>query len=101
MVYRPHNIYHLSHTHLDLLYSVNVLSQFMHSPQQSQFQAVHRVLRYLKGTGGLGLSFVKTSKIDLTIYTNSDCASSLVDRKSTTSYCKILGENLLTWRCKK
>ena len=39
---------YLSHTCPVILYSVNVLSQFMHSPRQSHFQAAHRVLRYLK-----------------------------------------------------
>ena len=35
---------YLSHNRLDISYSVNVLSQFMHSPQQSHFQAAQRVL---------------------------------------------------------
>ena len=38
---------YLSHTQPDISYSVHVLSQFMHSPRQSHFQAAHRVLSYL------------------------------------------------------
>ena len=39
---------YLSHTRLDICYSVNVLCQFMHSPRNSHFQASNRVLRYLR-----------------------------------------------------
>ena len=44
---------------------------------------------------------MKTGKIDLTLYTYSDYARSLVDCRSTTSYCTMLGGNLVTWRSKK
>ena len=73
----------------------------MHSPRRSNFQAALRVLRYLKGTPGLELTFMKTGKIDLSIYTASDYAGSLIDPKSTTGYCTMLGGNLVTWRSKK
>lgn len=34
-------------------------------------------------------------------YTNADYAGSIVDRRSTSSYCILLGGNLVTWRSKK
>ena len=73
----------------------------MHSPRRSHFQAALWVLRYLKGTTGLGLTFIKTSKLDLIIYTDSNYVGSLIDRWSTTGYCTMLGGNLVTWRSKK
>ena len=39
---------YLSHTRPDICYAVNVLSQFMHSPRNSHFHVVNRVLRYLR-----------------------------------------------------
>ena len=73
----------------------------MHSPQRSHFQVPLRVLRYLKGTTRLGLTFMKTGKLDLILYTDSDYAGSLIDHRSTTGYCTMLGGNLVTWRSKK
>ena len=92
---------YLSHTWPDISYHVNVLTQFMNSPQRSHYQAALRVLRYLKRTVGLGLTFKKTGKLDLLISTDSDFSGSLIDHRSTTGYCIILGGNLVTWKSKK
>ena len=59
------------------------------------------MLRYLKGTTGLGLTFIKTCKLDLILYTDSDYAGSLIDGRSTTGYWIMLGGNLVTWRSNK
>ena len=91
----------LSHTRPDTCYAANVLSQFMHSPRKTHYHAAFRVLRYLKGTVGLGIAFRKTSNINIRMYTDSDFAGSLVDRRSTTGYCTFLGGNLISWRSKK
>ena len=52
---------YLAHTRPDISYLVNILSQFMHSPCRSHFQAALRVLRYIKGTTRQGLAFKKIS----------------------------------------
>ena len=68
---------YLSHTRPDICYIVTLLSQFMHSPRNSHFQAANRILRYLKGTSGLGMTYRKTGKLDLILYTDSDFAGSV------------------------
>ena len=68
----------------------------MHSPHKSHYYAALRVLRYLKETSGLDLTFKKIGKLNLEIYTDSDFGGSLVDRKSTTGYCTRVGGNLIT-----
>ena len=44
---------------------------------------------------------MKTGKIDLCIYTDSDNAGSLINHRSIIGYCTMLGGNLVTWRKKK
>lgn len=46
---------YLTHTRHDLVYTVQVLSQFMSQPQQKYLDAVIRLLRYIKGTPVQGI----------------------------------------------
>ena len=65
-------------------------------------EAVNRSLRYLKTTPGKGLIFRKTNKKTIEACTDSNWAGSVVDRKSTSSYCcSFVWGNLVTWRSKK
>ena len=68
----------------------------MHSPQTPHFQALNKILKYLKGTSGLGITYRRTCKLDLILYTDSDFVGSRVDYRSTTGYYTILGGNLVT-----
>ena len=73
----------------------------MHNSRVSHLQAGHRVLRYLKVTMGCGLHFKRQGTLSLDAYTDSDFASSVIDRRSTTGYCTFLARNLIMWRSKK
>ena len=52
-------------TRPEISYSVNKVSQFMHNPLNSHWQAVKRILRYLNGTLHHGLYFSKPSHLSL------------------------------------
>lgn len=91
----------LSHTRPDIAFAVSVVSQFMHSPREEHRGAVHRILRYLKGTPGKGLFFKKSEQRGIAVYTDADWARSVTDRRSTSGYCMFLWGNLVTWRSKK
>ena len=41
---------YLSHTRPDIAFAINMVSQLMHAPGLAHFEAVFRILRYLKGT---------------------------------------------------
>ena len=73
----------------------------MNDPQESHQGAADRILAYLKGSIGQGLLFKKGSEPSIVIYTDSDCAGSLNDNRSTSGYCCFIGGNLVTWRSKK
>lgn len=57
---------YLAVTRPDLAYSVHVLSQFMSQPCEEHWEAVLRVVRYLKGTPGQGI--LLRSACDLQLY---------------------------------
>ena len=92
---------YLSHTRPDIAFAVSMVSQFMHSPGQDHFDAVYRILRYLKGTPGKGLLFEDRGHLEVEVYTDDDWAVSVTDRRSTSGYCTFVGGNLVTWRSKK
>lgn len=52
-------------TRPDISYTINHLSQFLQAHCQDHMKAALRVLRYLKGSIGLGLFF--SSSTDLTL----------------------------------
>ncbi|GKE22326.1 ribonuclease H-like domain-containing protein [Tanacetum coccineum] len=56
-----------------------------------------RVLRYIRGTTDLGLQLYQSSISQLISYTDADWAGCLATRRSTSSYCVFLGDNLLSW----
>ncbi|XP_068336519.1 uncharacterized mitochondrial protein AtMg00240-like [Pyrus communis] len=86
---------YLTWTRPDLSFAVNLVCQFMHSPREPHFQAVKRILRYLKGTLGYDLWFPKTSTpLTLKAYSDVDWAGCSWDRCSTGGFFKI---NLLTF----
>ena len=90
-----HRIY-LTVTRADINYSVNILSQFMHSPRTAHMDATHCVVRYLKGSIGKGIFLSSSSTIHLQGYCDSDWAGCLTTRRSTIGYCIFLGSNLIS-----
>ncbi len=85
----------------DIMYAVQQVCQFMHSPRDTHLQAVKRILRYLKGTINFGISFISTSSSTLTGYVDSDWAGCPDTRRSTMGHCIFLGANPISWSTKK
>nr|GEV59555.1 putative ribonuclease H-like domain-containing protein [Tanacetum cinerariifolium] len=71
------------------------------NPKVSHLHAIKRIFRYLKGQPKLGLWYPKDSPFDLVAYTDSDYATTCLDRKSTTRGSKFLRCRLISWQCKK
>ena len=63
---------YLSHTGPDIAFAVSMVSQFMHAPGPAHFEAVFRILRYLKGTLGKGILFKKHGHLQVEVYTDAD-----------------------------
>ncbi|GKC38558.1 hypothetical protein Tco_1050942 [Tanacetum coccineum] len=75
-------------TRPDLAHAVSVVSRYMHNPGKMHWEAVKCILRYLKGTSNIGLSFEKrcVSPNGVVGYVDSDYAGDLDARKSLSSY---------------
>jgi hypothetical protein len=71
------------------------------SPRSVHYAAVLRIFRYVKGTLFHGLHYSSHSSLDLRVYSDADWARNPTDRRSTTSYCFLLGDSLISWRSKK
>ncbi|RVW53098.1 Retrovirus-related Pol polyprotein from transposon RE1 [Vitis vinifera] len=67
---------YLTITRPDISFPVSVVSQFLQSPCDSHWDAVIRILQYIKSTPGQ-------------------------DRRSTSGYCVFIGGNLISWKSKK
>ena len=55
----------------------------------------------MKGTYNYGLEFVASCDLLLAGYCDSDWASSVDDRRSTSGYCFSLGSGVISWKSKK
>ncbi|PKI62918.1 hypothetical protein CRG98_016677 [Punica granatum] len=75
---------YLTITRLELSYPVHILSQFMQRSKQTHWDAVLRVLRYLKQSPGNGILLRRSSSLSITAYYDSDWAACPMTRRSLT-----------------
>ncbi|CAD7087458.1 unnamed protein product [Hermetia illucens] len=85
-------------TRLDIAYSVNSVSKFLSNHNESHWQAVKRIYRFLVGTTEFGIMYKSGgSNSKLQGFSNSDFASDTETRRSTTGYAFCLSNGIVTW----
>jgi histone deacetylase 1/2 len=92
---------YLTLTRPDIAFSVNKVCQFLHAPTTTHWTAVKRILRYVSGTVGLGLSFRKSSSTLVSAFSDADWAGCVDDRRSTGGFAVYFGSNLISWSARK
>jgi Reverse transcriptase (RNA-dependent DNA polymerase) len=84
-------------TRPDMASAVGILARRVADPREIDWQAAKRVLRYLKGTASLALTFPSSGDVNLTTYADADYATSS-DRKSVSGVVILLGGNaVIDW----
>lgn len=92
---------YLTFTRPDISYAVQQVCMHMHAPTTNHWNALKRIIRYIKGTSSLGLSLGSASSPSLVAYTDADWAGCPDTRRSTSGYCIYFGDNLISWSSKR
>jgi len=85
----------------DISFFVQCLSQFVQAPTKQHHQAAQRVLQYIKSSPAQGIFYPKDIDIQIKAFSDSDWASCILTRRSTTGFCIFLGESPISWKTKK
>ena len=88
-------------TRPNIAYAVSTIAKFCHQPTELHMTAAKRVLRYLKQTRDLNLTYVKESPEAIIGYSNADWAGDVQDRLSTSGNMFLLGGGAITWSSRK
>ena len=95
------SLLYLTASRPDIMFSVCLCARFQSNPKESHLKATKRILRYLSHTHKFGLWYPSCENFDLVVYSDADYAGSLVDRKSTSGTCFMLGHSLVSWSSRK
>ena len=71
-------------TRPDLAFVTGLLGRYQSNPGIGHWKLVKKVLRYLQGTKGLMLTYIRSDSLHIEGYTDSDYAGD--DRKSMSGY---------------
>ena len=92
---------YLTITQPDISFLMSVVSQFLQSPCDSQWDVVIRIVHYIKGTLGQGVLYENGGHTQVIGYYDADWIGSPAERRSTSGYCVFIRDNLISWKSKK
>jgi hypothetical protein len=87
-------------TRADIAYTVAVLCRYLSNPSEQHLLAAKRILRYLRGSTNLALTFRGDLK-PLLGYTDADWGGDLDTRRSTAGYLFNVGSGAISWSSKR
>jgi hypothetical protein len=88
-------------TRPDIAFAVSQLSKYVESPTLLQWNAVKRVMRYIKKTLNHGLSYTSSSNFEIEGYCDSDWAGERLTRKLTPGHIFCLAGAAISWCSKR
>ncbi|CAL2246291.1 unnamed protein product [Prunus armeniaca] len=93
-------MYLMNSTRPDLAYSVSRLSRYTSNPGHDHWEALIKVLRYLKYTQDYGLHYTRYPSV-LEGYSDTNWISDSTETKSTSGYVFTLGGVAVSWKSSK
>ncbi|XP_077231988.1 uncharacterized protein LOC143865549 [Tasmannia lanceolata] len=93
-------MYLMNCTRPDIAYAVGRLSRYSRNPSQGHWDALIRILRYLKGTMEFGLHYSRYPAV-LEGYSDANWILDSEETKSTSGYVFTLGGGAVAWKSTK
>ncbi|CAM8914025.1 unnamed protein product [Rhodiola kirilowii] len=93
-------MYAMTSTRPDIAYAVGKLSRYTSNPSTQHWEAIRRVLKYLKGTMNHGLVYAGFPSV-LEGYTDASWITNLEDHSSTSGWVFLLGGGAISCASKK
>ena len=81
---------YLTLTRPDIAFAVNKVCQYLAQPTDVHWEAVKRILRYVKGTMNTGLRIRRSPSNSISMFTDADWAGCVDDRRSTGGFAVFL-----------
>ena len=88
-------------TRLDIAFVVGVLGRYLSDPGQNHWKAAKKVLRYLQGTKDLMLTYRHIDTLRVVGFSDSDYATCVDNKKSTSDYIFMIAEGAISWKSVK
>ncbi|XP_061723887.1 uncharacterized protein LOC133530075 [Cydia pomonella] len=88
-------------TRPDIEHTVSYLSQFNTHYGGVHWKAAKRVLRYLKGTKDMRLTYTHNGYNNVVGYSDADFGNSVIDRRSYTGYVFLVSGGPISWEAHK
>ena len=96
-------MYAMVGTRPDISYALSSPSRFLENPTESQFKAVTRGLRYIRGTSRMQLRYDEnqSKEIEIIGFSDSNWANDTIYRRSTTGYFISFLGGTISWRSQR
>jgi hypothetical protein len=76
------SLMYLTATRLGIMYGVSLISRFMETLKDTHWKAGKGILRYVNGTRIFGIKYSSSNEFKLIGYIDSDCAGTLMTKKT-------------------
>ena len=88
-------------TRPDISFAVQNVARKMQNPTEDDWNAVKRIIQYLKSTKDFKLTYTKNTNSKLVGYSDASYAPNSKDRKSISGYIFIKNGAAISWKSKK